>query len=983
MDPGVRGLLAGAGPGSHTEPAPVNIPCTNLMPFLAEGAPRYRVERFIAEGGMACVFEGFDTQLHIRVALKVLKLEKATAITAERFKREGRAQAQASHPNIVRLYDAIETPNGLLVLVLEYVDGPTLQRVLEQGPLGLKEVRDIGLQLLSALQCAHEHGITHRDIKPSNIFIRGDQALLGDFGIASASDSGETTLTSPGRQIGTPLYMAPEQRLGFPADHRSDLYALGLVLRECAVGLPPNDPRTSSKEAWGRAPANLRATIERAVLDDPIGRWQTAATFREALAATSRPFSRWRRLGLIPVGALAVALLLLGGAAVRGTLCQATGWRMLCPEPAQLRPADLAILPFVVQGGGTEGLRLAREVREDLEWHTVINLMPMARVVAWWDSLPAARRDDTDPPGTRKYTRGSIVQAAGRVDVTLEVVDSTGQLYERIKASGDSGQLQRLARSLADSIACKVFTRDCATYRSMAYRAVSKRARDEFFAGKDSVAKGNWKAGERHFADAIKLDPGFMPARWELMIAKRFRREDYSADLQFIARNIDSFPPFYRRLATASLTPDLRQRIGLYEDEVSDSRQNGTALLLYANELFHRGALIGRPLDVTVDTLELLARTEPELNHISTYDIAWWGNLRLGREREAWDDLARREALGPPPGDTYKDFQHLATYARFSPWRATVARTVLLHSPDRSTLNSLSNFTRLGTLMDIPHEQLALGNILVSRHLSEDQLYSGLLGLASAELMLGRPGAALVQLDSASTLVGTAEMQLQQREWPVHLAALGLFADTARVARARAWLETAMLNDSASVRALYALGRDAAAGRDTIRLASLVAQLAVLGHRLPSATRHATLLAAELVAARGDYQAALDSTSVIFLRDTSVMHLSPFARTATYLNRGRWQLKLGRPVDADKAWLWYESADFIGWPVGPPQEGEIDAILSVYARLLRGDLAADRGNRTAACGHLARVRELWRKAEPVMLELQARAQRAWEQAQCH
>jgi len=942
-------------------------------------APRYRVERLIADGGMGCVFEGFDTQLRRRVALKVLKLDQASAVTAERFKREGRTQAQTSHPNIVQLFDAIETPNGLLVLVMEYVDGSTLQRALLQGPLSLSLVRGIGSQLLLALQRAHDQGITHRDIKPGNIFLRGTEVLLGDFGIASASDPDETTLTVPGRQIGTPMYMAPEQRLGYAADERSDLYSVGLVLRQCATGRAPTDARISGKEAWRGVPSDLRDVIERAVVEDPDKRWQSATEFRTALEATSRPFRTWRRLGLLAAGLISLSLV---AEYWRPVLCRLTDWRAACREPQRLRPADLAILPFTGPGSDEPGPRLSRLVGQNLEWFSVIKLMPMSQAAAWWDSLPTARKDQP-LPGADKYTEGSIARSAGTIDVTLEVRDSLGRLYESIRATGDTGQLQRLARSLADSIVCKVFTRDCATFRSIAFRPVDVQASAEFFAGKDAVANGNWAAGERHFEVALARDPGFMPAAWELMIARRYQRKDYSADLQFIARNIDSLPAFYRRLAIASLTPDLRERLRRYEDVVRDSRQNGTALLLYTNELFHRGALVGRPLLVTVDTLTQLAATEPDMNHSSTYDMAWWGDLRLGREREAKRDLEQREALGPPPGDRYKPFQRLGTYARFAPWKADVARFILLRSPDKATLTSLADFARLGTIMDVPNEQLALGKILASKGLTGPQRAAGLLGLAGAHLMLGRPSAAFTQMDAASVLLGTPEMQLQQREWPLHLSALGLLDDTTRVADARRWLETAPLHGNARVRALYALGRDAIARGDRVRADSLVALLQSMPDSTPTATRHAALLAAELAGVRGDPESAISGSEVIYMRDTTTVHLSPFARAVTYLDRGRWQAALRQYDAADREWLWYESADFDGWPVGPPQEGEFDAILSVYARLLRGELAAERGNITLACGHLARVRELWRGAEPVMRPYQARAQRAWEAAGCH
>jgi tRNA A-37 threonylcarbamoyl transferase component Bud32 len=414
------------------------------MARLAAGvAPRYRVERHIAEGGTGHVYLGYDTRLERRVAFKVLAPELATAVTSERFTREGRRLAQLhTVPNIVQAYDADETADGLLYFVMEFVDGTTLQRALEEGPLSLSRVRSIGSQLLVALEGAHEQGITHRDIKPGNIFLRGSQALLGDFGIASATDSDETTLTRPGHKIGTPLYMSPEQRLGLPADHRSDLYSLALVLRQCATGRPPNDARGNGKEAWRGVPASVREVVERALVEDPAKRWQSAAAFRQALEATSRRFSGWRRFGLIAAGAVALALAVGKGPAAVEALCRATHWSALCGARQRLRPADLAILPFTGQGGSDEGVRLSRLVGQNLEWFSVIKLMPMAAAAAWWDALPPSRKDKP-PPGAQLYVEGGIARSAGMLEVSLDVRDSTGRLFESIRAKGDTGQSSR------------------------------------------------------------------------------------------------------------------------------------------------------------------------------------------------------------------------------------------------------------------------------------------------------------------------------------------------------------------------------------------------------------------------------------------------------------------------------------------------------------------------------------------------------------
>jgi hypothetical protein len=113
---------------------------------------------------------------------------------------------------------------------------------------------------------------------------------------------------------------------------------------------------------------------------------------------------------------------------------------------------------------------------------------------------------------------------------------------QRVRDHGLATELQSLAHAMADSVICKTFPADCAEFRAIAFRPVNVKAAAEFFAGKDSVTKGNWREGEQHFRRALQVDPGFMPAAWELMITKRFQREDHGADLQLIARNIDKVP---------------------------------------------------------------------------------------------------------------------------------------------------------------------------------------------------------------------------------------------------------------------------------------------------------------------------------------------------------------------------------------------------------------------------------------------------------
>jgi hypothetical protein len=206
----------------------------------------YEIVAPIGVGGMGEVYRAHDTRLGRDVAIKVLPRTLANDPDAlARFEREARAVAAINHPNILALHD-IGTDGGVAHAVMELLEGDTLRKRLENGPLPPRKALEWGVQMALGLAAAHDRGIVHRDLKPENVFVTNDgRVKILDFGVARRHeraadvDRNLATATEPGVFVGTPAYASPEQVLGEPATPRSDLFAFGVVLHELLTGTHP------------------------------------------------------------------------------------------------------------------------------------------------------------------------------------------------------------------------------------------------------------------------------------------------------------------------------------------------------------------------------------------------------------------------------------------------------------------------------------------------------------------------------------------------------------------------------------------------------------------------------------------------------------------------------------------------------------------------------------------------------------------------
>ncbi len=248
---------------------------------------RYRLESKLGSGGMSTVYLARDETLERSVAVKVLHQEISDQPDQlERFRREARAVAQLSHPNVVAVIDAGED-GGYPYIVFEYVPGETLKaRIDAVGKLPLDEAAAYAIEIGRGLAAAHAHKLIHRDVKPQNVLIDAEgRAKVTDFGIARSLES--DGLTKTGRVLGTTDYVSPEQAMGHDVDQRSDIYSLGVLLYEMLTGEPPfkaetvvgvamkhvNDPMPETQEMRPDASAALARVVERSTSKDPDRRY--------------------------------------------------------------------------------------------------------------------------------------------------------------------------------------------------------------------------------------------------------------------------------------------------------------------------------------------------------------------------------------------------------------------------------------------------------------------------------------------------------------------------------------------------------------------------------------------------------------------------------------------------------------------------------------------------------------------------------------
>jgi tRNA A-37 threonylcarbamoyl transferase component Bud32 len=262
-----------------------------MQGLIGQTIGRYRITEHLGRGGMAEVYKAYQPSLDRYVAIKLMHAFLADDKDfLTRFEREAKVVATLRHPNIVQVHD-FDIENGQYYMVMEFIDGVTLKTMLEQMHergewLPLDDAVTIILSIGSALRYAHERSMVHRDVKPANVMIAKDgHIILTDFGIAKIMSA--TNLTASGAMVGTPAYMSPEQGMGQAGDERSDIYSLGVMLYQLAVGRLPydadtplavvlkhiNDPLPIPRAIQPNLPEDVQRVILKALAKNPEDRY--------------------------------------------------------------------------------------------------------------------------------------------------------------------------------------------------------------------------------------------------------------------------------------------------------------------------------------------------------------------------------------------------------------------------------------------------------------------------------------------------------------------------------------------------------------------------------------------------------------------------------------------------------------------------------------------------------------------------------------
>jgi serine/threonine protein kinase/tetratricopeptide (TPR) repeat protein/TolB-like protein len=538
--------------------------------------PRYRIESEIGEGGMGKVYKAQDNELDRTVALKLIRPELARdASSLQRFKQELLLASRISHRNILRIHDLGDV-GGVKFISMAYIQGMDLHELIARmGKLQTERVVNIARQLAGALEAAHAEGVVHRDLKPRNVLITvEDHVYVSDFGLAKSLDTDNTAMTRAGEVLGTPRYMSPEQAESKPADHRSDLYSLGVILYEMATGevpftaesslqvmfqhvqQPPKDPRLLNPET----PEYLASIILKCLSKDPALRYQSATELLRDLESGTPP-TRIVRLRIAETGyskwmfaGVGIALLLAIGLAVRPIRERVLGHGAItlniAKKAATSRANDkfVGVMPLRVLGNDAALRYEAEGVVDALS----AKLFQMKNVHL--ASPAAVERIDAGAPvariarqlGAKLIVQGTMQGAGDKIDAVLSLSDASGRQLWTKDFPGVRQDLLTIEDQIYNELvtALELKPSDEELQRNALRPTENVAAYELYLKGRDVLrGKRDVKRVESAvdlYQQAIKKDPGFALAYAGL------------ADASIVIFNLSQDPAWSRKALSAA-----------------------------------------------------------------------------------------------------------------------------------------------------------------------------------------------------------------------------------------------------------------------------------------------------------------------------------------------------------------------------------------------------------------------------------------------
>jgi len=509
--------------------------------MLGENISHYKVIEKLGEGGMGEVYKAEDTRLHRIVALKFLSSRAlGTAEEKARFLNEALAAAALNHPNICTVYEINQVEDSPFI-AMEYIEGQTLEEIIESGPIKLQEVRNIAMQIADGLQEAHGRQIVHRDIKPSNIMITGKgRVKIMDFGMAKSMS--RTKLTMEGTTLGTVSYMSPEQGRGEDVDTRSDIWSLGVLIYEMVTGQLPfkgdfeqaviysilnEDPEPPTALRTG-VPIELERITRKAMAKDPGNRYQHVDEFlvdlrnmRDDPASAHASGSPARKSVVSRLVGLAGAVVIIVAAIILAR-------PYLFPGKDKVIDS-IAVLPLDNLSGDPDQEYFADGMTEaliaDLAKMPSIKVISRTSVMRYKDTrktIPEIARElDVDA-----VIEGSVMKVGGNVRITAQLIEADSdrhlwaESYQRDMR--DVLALQSdVARAIASEINIKLAPQ--AKDASSRVNRVDPEAYEAYLKGRyywNRRTKHDLLKSIEYFEEAVRIDPDY--ARGYAAIAEAY-----------------------------------------------------------------------------------------------------------------------------------------------------------------------------------------------------------------------------------------------------------------------------------------------------------------------------------------------------------------------------------------------------------------------------------------------------------------------------